>query len=51
LSLLNEDFDLIGFSYVDDVGVLHESVKLEQIACAKEFDLHYGCGIFECRKR
>lgn len=51
LSLLEERFELLDFSYVDDAGGLHESVELEPALAANNFGLHYGCGIFECRKR
>lgn len=43
-------FELIGFSYVDDEGDLHENVALDSAALSDNFHLHYGCGIFEFRK-
>ena len=51
LSMLKECFDVFEFSYVDDSGVLHESVVLDPVGVANNFCLQYGCGIFECRKR
>ena len=43
-------FELIGFSYVDDEGDLHENAALDAVALSSNFHLHYGCGIFEFRK-
>jgi SAM-dependent methyltransferase len=43
-------FELIGFSYVDDEGDLHENVALDATAFSSNFHLHYGCGIFEFGK-
>lgn len=43
-------FELIGFSYVDDQGDLHENVTIDAAAIADNFHLDYGCGIFEFRK-
>jgi hypothetical protein len=43
-------FELLDFSYVDDRGDLHESVKLNQNNIDTSFGLAYGCGIFEFRK-
>ena len=43
-------FELTGFSYVDDQGDLHENVAVDNNTLADNFDLHYGCGIYEFRK-
>lgn len=51
LSLFKADFDVIGFSFVDDGGTLHEDVELEREGVLHSFGLQYGCGIFECQKR
>lgn len=51
LSMLNEDFELIEFSYIDDAGALHEGVDLKPKSDTNNFDLQFGCGIFLCKKR
>lgn len=51
LKLLRADYDLLYFSYVDDRGDLHKHVTLTQDDIDRNYDCHYGCGIFELRKR
>lgn len=51
MGMLRDGFEIIGFSYVDDDGMLHESAELDQRSSARSFGLRYGCGIFECRKK
>jgi len=50
ISMFNNKFKIIDFSYVDDKGNLHEHIDLnnEFIKKSKKFD--YSCGIFELRK-
>jgi len=50
ISMFNNKFKIIDFSYVDDKGNLHEHIDLnnEFIEKSKKFD--YSCGIFELRK-
>jgi hypothetical protein len=43
-------FDLIGFSYVDDAGDLHEVGIPNDDELAVDKQLEFGCGIFELRK-
>jgi SAM-dependent methyltransferase len=50
LAWAEKDFGLIGFSYVDDRGDLHENVTLDAESTDRSFDLECGCGIFEFRK-
>ncbi len=50
LDLAQPHFDLVGFSYVDDAGKLHENVELSNKDISQNLDCHYGCGIFEFRK-
>jgi hypothetical protein len=45
-SLVEKDFSIIDFSFVDDIGDLHESVPLSP----DNYGLNYGCGIFELRR-
>ena len=42
--------NLVDFSYIDDDGVLHTSVAIEDYFEAASCALRYGCGIFELRK-
>ena len=50
LSLFENAFELINFSYVDDAGDLHENVQLRPEMLVDTLGLDYGCGIFELRK-
>jgi hypothetical protein len=50
LKLIEQNFNLVNFSYVDDFGDLHENVKLEVKNVESNFNLNYGCGIFEMKK-
>ena len=52
LGLLGEHgFDVVSFHYVDDNGDLEAFVDHTSPAAARSFDLNFGCGIFELRKR
>ena len=48
--LLKENFILISFSYVDDIGNLHENVEFTDASIKNSFKCDYGCGIFELKK-
>ncbi len=50
LSLLDGRFRLRNFSYVDDLGDLHENVALTDDLLARNCGCRYGCGIFELEK-
>jgi hypothetical protein len=50
LDLSSPSFELIGFSYVDDAGNLHETDGSNENALGVDKELEYGCGIFELRK-
>jgi hypothetical protein len=50
MGLAEGRFELVGFSYVDDEGELHENAVLDEHAVANNFHLEWGCGIFEFRK-
>jgi hypothetical protein len=47
IPILKEKFILKNFSYVDDLGELHENVILTEQEISDNFGCHYGCGIFE----
>jgi hypothetical protein len=50
MDMAKSSFELIGFSYVDDGGDLHENINLENSNIASNCGCNYGCGIFEYRK-
>ena len=50
LGLAAAEFELVGFSYVDDLGNLHENVELTPALIGSNCSCRYGCGIFELRK-
>lgn len=51
LAMASNKFVLERFSYVDDAGLLHEDMSLSPEDAETGLGLHYGCGIFELRKR
>jgi len=50
LELFNGKYLIEHFSYVDDIGNLHENTELTEASIANNFNCSYGCGIFEMRK-
>lgn len=51
LDLLEKDYDLLSFSYVDDKGDLYKNVKLTPKDIDSNLDCIYGCGIFILKKK
>lgn len=51
LSLANDHFDLLNFSYVDDDGGFHREVAVNDNEQNDSYGLNFGCGIFEFRKK
>jgi SAM-dependent methyltransferase len=51
LGKFEKDYELIHFSYVDDAGDLYENQVLTPQNIQANFNCHYGCGIFELRKK
>lgn len=51
LTMASKEFELIGFSYVDDLGDLHENISLGVSERESNCGCVYGCGIFEFRKK
>lgn len=51
LEQLENRFRLLSFSFVDDLGDLHENVQISDRLLADNGGCHYGCGIFELEKR
>ena len=50
LTLLQDKYIIDNFSFVDDKGDLNKNVEMNDIDIDKNFDCHYGCGIFEMTK-
>jgi hypothetical protein len=50
LDLSKDNFTLLNFSFVDDMGNLHKDVILDESSIKTNCDCYYGCGIFEFEK-
>ena len=50
LKLLEKQYKLDSFSYVDDQGDLYEDVELSSESIASNYNSRYGCAIFEMTK-
>jgi len=48
--MFENKFEVISFSYVDDNGQLHQNVEHFSALASNNFNLEYGCGIFELKK-
>lgn len=51
LKIIKSDFEVLSFSYVDDKGDLHQDINLTKDTIQNTFNLNYGCGIFELKKK
>ena len=51
LDLLDPMFKIDSFSYVDDKGDFFENVELTKNEIESNYQCHYGCGIFELKKK
>jgi hypothetical protein len=51
LDLARDKYELAGFSFVDDLGDIHENPDITKEAMEKNFNCWYGCGIFEFIKK
>ncbi|UAJ15166.1 DUF268 domain-containing protein [Aquirufa lenticrescens] len=51
LAMFKNDFDVINFSFVDDIGDFYENVILSEERIENNCDCIYGCGIFILKKR
>lgn len=51
VELLESNFTIDNFSYVNDLGDLSENISCQEETAQNTFDLHYGCGIFELTKK
>ena len=50
LKMFENKFVVISFSYVDDLGNLHQAINHLSTLAMNNFNLEYGCGIFELKK-
>lgn len=50
LDMAKDKYKLASFSFVDDIGDIHENPVVTDDAIEKSFDCWYGCGIFEFRR-
>jgi hypothetical protein len=51
LDVLQKDFNLISFSYVDDQGEFHENIQLNNALILGNLGCELGCGIFSLVKK
>lgn len=49
--LLKEEFRLVRFSYIDDLGLMHSDAGFDASDVARNFGCNHGCGIYELRRR
>jgi hypothetical protein len=50
LELFDKKYKIDHFSFVDDIGNLHENITLKDLNVKENFGCKYGCGIFELTK-
>ncbi len=51
LDIFKNNFTLVSFSYINDKGDLIENPIMESKNAENNFGCHYGCGIFELKKK
>jgi SAM-dependent methyltransferase len=49
--ILERDFRISKFAYVDDRGDFHRDVELSKSAVESNLECHFGCGIFSLIKK
>jgi len=50
IEMVSKDFQLLKFSYIDDNGDFFEDINFDDNQALKNYNCHYGCGIFELKK-
>lgn len=50
LKMIENVYEIISFSYIDDSGLVHREISLASEEVDKSFGCNYGCAIFELRK-
>ena len=51
VSLVSRYFDIVSFAYIEDKGILHKDVELNENSIKSSFGCNLGCAIFELRKK
>lgn len=51
LEWIKKDYDIVSFAYISDNGQIHTEVVLTDEDVVKSFGCHYGCAIFELKKK
>jgi hypothetical protein len=51
LEMIMPIYEIDNFSYINDQNEFHEQVEITEEAIANNCECHYGCAIFELRKR
>ena len=51
MRLVQKDYDIVSFAYIEDKGLLHVNVALDEKSIRDSFNCNYGCAIFELRKK
>lgn len=51
MNLVQHDYDIISFAYIEDKGEMHTNVPLHEQLIRNSFNCKYGCAIFELKKK
>ncbi len=51
MKMVEGKYELIDFSYIDDVGDLHEGVQDSINSETLNFGCHFGCAVLELKKK
>jgi len=50
ISILDDRFELVNLSYIDDHGDLHENAQIST-GIKDNFGCNFGCAVFELKKK
>lgn len=50
LDMVTKDYDIISFSYIDDNGILHKDISVNDGGVSTSFGCNFGCALFELMK-
>lgn len=51
LDIVTKDYEIISFSYIDDNGILHKDISVNDEGITTSFGCNFGCALFELRRR